>query len=312
MAVLGAAGGIGQPLSLLLKQVPAINHLALYDIANMGMSADLAHVSTQTKVTGHSGETELESCLKDSQVVVIPAGVPRKPGMTRDDLFNINASIVRNLALACGKYCPKAHLLVISNPVNSTVPIAVETLKSMGIKKPSVFGVTTLDTVRARTFIGELKNMDPAKLKVNAVGGHAGITIIPLLSQVDGLNLNKEQEEKLIHRIQFGGDEVVQAKAGTGSATLSMAFAAHEFVVDFLRALKGEKVQQVAYVENEMWTDTGYFAGPLEIGENGLNRVFPLPKLSENERAMLEKAIPQLQNEVKKGIEFVHKQKAKL
>lgn len=136
VAVLGAAGGIGQPLSLLLKDLPSISHLALYDIANMGMAVDLAHISTLAKVTGHSGQDELEKCLENAKVVVIPAGVPRKPGMTRDDLFAINASIVHNLSVACAKTCPDAHLLIISNPVNSTVPIAVQTMKMNGIAKP--------------------------------------------------------------------------------------------------------------------------------------------------------------------------------
>lgn len=107
VALLGAAGGIGQPLSLLLKSTPAssnaISHLSLYDISNMGMSVDLAHIPTPIKVTGHSGKDELAAALKGSKIVVIPAGVPRKPGMTRDDLFNVNASIVRDLTLACAQ-----------------------------------------------------------------------------------------------------------------------------------------------------------------------------------------------------------------
>ena len=108
IAVLGAAGGIGQPLSLLLKAFPVANltniHLSLYDIANMGMSADLNHISTGVTVTGHSGKEQLGSALEGAEVVVIPAGVPRKPGMTRDDLFNVNAGIVKDLTMACARY----------------------------------------------------------------------------------------------------------------------------------------------------------------------------------------------------------------
>ena len=92
------------------------------------------------------------------EVLIIPAGVPRKPGMTRDDLFNINASIVRDLAAAAAAVCPKALIGIISNPVNSTVPIASEVFKKAGVYDPNrIFGVTTLDVVRANTFIAELK-----------------------------------------------------------------------------------------------------------------------------------------------------------
>ena len=97
------------------------------------------------KVKGYVGTEQMAEALKGCQVVVIPAGVPRKPGMTRDDLFNTNAGIVRDIAEVCATACPKAMFLVISNPVNSTVPIFAETLKKHGVyDKRRLFGVTTL------------------------------------------------------------------------------------------------------------------------------------------------------------------------
>ncbi|KAF9898469.1 malate DEHYDROGENASE, NAD-dependent, partial [Lobosporangium transversale] len=87
VVICGAAGGIGQPLSLLLKQSDLISHLALYDVVNAaGVAADLSHINTKSKVTGH-GKESMDEALKNAHTVVIPAGVPRKPGMTRDDLF---------------------------------------------------------------------------------------------------------------------------------------------------------------------------------------------------------------------------------
>jgi malate dehydrogenase len=127
----------------------------------------------------------LKDCLKGCDVVVIPAGVPRKPGMTRDDLFNTNATIVKNLATAVAENCPNAHTLVISNPVNSTVPIVAEIFKKWGVYNPRrLFGVTTLDVVRASRFVSEIKGTNPTKTNITVVGGHSGVTIIPLLSQV--------------------------------------------------------------------------------------------------------------------------------
>ncbi|RHZ19688.1 hypothetical protein DYB37_006826 [Aphanomyces astaci] len=87
-----------------------------------GVAADLSHCNTRAKVTGHAGMDNIEAALTGMDVVVIPSGVPRKPGMTRDDLFNTNASIVQSLATAAAKYCPNAMLLIIANPVNSTGP----------------------------------------------------------------------------------------------------------------------------------------------------------------------------------------------
>lgn len=135
VAVLGASGGIGQPLALLLKLEPKVSELSLFDVVRTpGVAADISHCCTPAKVTGHVGMDQIHDALTGCQVVVIPAGVPRKPGMTRDDLFNTNASIVMGLAEACAKSCPDAMFLVISNPVNSTVPIFAETLKKHGEK----------------------------------------------------------------------------------------------------------------------------------------------------------------------------------
>jgi len=318
VTVLGAAGGIGQPLSLLLKtaSAPSIGHLALYDIANMGMATDLAHICTTPRVAGHSGDAALKEALQDAEVVLIPAGVPRKPGMTRDDLFATNATIVRNLAAACALHCPEAHVLVIANPVNSTVPIAVETMKAMGVASPSVFGVTTLDLVRARTFIAQAWQVpDPQAISVPVIGGHSGPTIVPLLSQATckaGVGraraFSDEEVAHLVQRIQFGGDEVVQAKAGAGSATLSMAYAAQVFFDDLCRALDGStRIRQTAFVPNDAQNTlpASYFAAEIELGPAGLASILPLARPGNaHEQSLMKAAVDTLQKDIQKGIDF--------
>lgn len=112
---------------------------------------------------GFLGNDQLGPALDGMDLVIIPAGVPRKPGMTRDDLFNINAGIVRTLIEGVAKHCPRAIINIISNPVNSTVPIAAEVLKKAGVYDPKrLFGVTTLDVVRANTFVVRLDCMKRA------------------------------------------------------------------------------------------------------------------------------------------------------
>merc|ERR1711950_7104 len=185
VAVMGASGGIGQPLSMLLKLNPAVTKLNLYDIVHTpGVAADLSHCETKSTSTGFVGDDQLKDSLVGADIVVIPAGVPRKPGMTRDDLFNTNASIVAKLAAAAAKVCPDAMVGIISNPVNSTVPIAAEVFKKAGVYNPKkIFGVSTLDVVRSNEFIGALKGINPQEVNCPVVGGHAGATIMPLISQ---------------------------------------------------------------------------------------------------------------------------------
>jgi malate dehydrogenase len=106
------------------------------------------------QVRGFLGQKQLKDALTGMDLVIIPAGVPRKPGMTRDDLFKINAGIVRTLCEGIAKCCPGALVNLISNPVNSTVAIAAEVFKKAGTYDPKkLLGVTTLDVVRANTFV---------------------------------------------------------------------------------------------------------------------------------------------------------------
>ncbi len=105
--------------------------------------------------------------------------------MSRDDLFGINAGIVAKLAQSCAEHAPNALFCIISNPVNSMVPIFAEVLKKNGVyNKNHLMGVTTLDVTRAKTFVADNQGFDVNATKVDVIGGHAGTTILPLLSQV--------------------------------------------------------------------------------------------------------------------------------
>jgi len=310
VAVLGAGGGIGQPLALLLKHSPLITELACYDVAPFtpGVAKDLSHIETAATVSAYTGPDELDACVKGCSLVIVPAGMPRKPGMTRDDLFNTNAEIAMNLADACARNCPDACLAIITNPVNSTVPIAMEVYKKHGIDhSKKLFGVTTLDVVRANTFISELKGLEPSKTNVPVIGGHSGVTILPLLSQVvPTTKFSDEELESLTVRIQEAGTEVVKAKAGAGSATLSMAYAGARFGFSVLEALKGKTgLVECAYVASNI-TDASYFASPILLGQNGVERNLGVGQLSDFEADKLaNEVLPELKTNIAKGEEFV-------
>ncbi|GMI30027.1 hypothetical protein TeGR_g7558 [Tetraparma gracilis] len=294
VAVLGAAGGIGQPLSMLCRLSPVFTSVSCYDVVNTpGVAADLSHIPSPGSVTGFT-PTEgfgsdanvkcypagagagLADALKGCDVVIIPAGVPRKPGMTRDDLFNTNASIVRTLMEGVAEHCPGALTCIISNPVNSTVPIAKDVLVNAGVL--------------------------PADVPV--IGGHAGITILPLFSQVPGLTLTDAEREELTVRVQFGGDEVVKAKDGAGSATLSMAYAGFVFAENAVKAMKGEKVVQAAYVDSDV-TDAEFFASPCTFGPGGVEEVHGFGEMTEYEQGWFDKMMPDLKAQIAKGHAFM-------
>ncbi|KAK7014207.1 malate dehydrogenase [Favolaschia claudopus] len=323
--VLGAAGGIGQPLSLLLKTNPAITALGLFDIVNTpGVAADLSHIDTPAVVVGRLPPNDgLKEVLKGADIVVIPAGVPRKPGVPRDDLFKVNGGIVKDLATGIATTCPKAFVLVISNPVNSTVPIVAEVFKKHGVYDPKrIFGVTTLDVVRASTFVAEIIGKPSAApdIVVPVVGGHSGVTIVPLLSQSSHplpSDLASDKFDALVKRIQFGGDEVVKAKDGAGSATLSMAYAGFEFANKIIRAINGEKgivapsfvalkadAAGAAELTKELGAELEFFSSNVELGPEGVVKIHPLGKITSAETELVKAAIPELQTNIKTGVTY--------
>jgi malate dehydrogenase len=223
-------------------------------------------------------------------------------------LFNTNASIVRDLAKSVAEHSPKANILVIANPVNSTVPITAEVLKKAGVYDPKrLFGVTTLDVVRASRFISQHKGTDPANENIVVIGGHSGETIVPLLSQ-SGYNLEGEDLAAYVKRVQFGGDEVVQAKDGAGSATLSMAMAGARFAESLLKAAQGEKgVIEPAFVESPLFKDQGvdFFSTNVELGPNGVEKIHEIGAVTEHEQKLIDVAVGQLKGNISKGVKFV-------
>ncbi|AWH89222.1 malate dehydrogenase [Limnobaculum parvum] len=308
ITVLGAAGGIGQALALLLKtQLPANSELSLYDIAPVtpGVAVDLSHIPTAVKITGFSGE-DAKPALQGADIVLISAGVARKPGMDRSDLFNINAGIVRNLVEQVAQVCPKACIGIITNPVNTTVAIAAEVLKKAGVyDKNKLFGITTLDIIRSNTFVADLKGKLPTDVEVAVIGGHSGVTILPLLSQIPGISFTDAEIESLTKRIQNAGTEVVEAKAGGGSATLSMGQAAARFALSLLRGLHGEQgVVECAYVEGD-GKYARFFAQQLVLGKNGIESRKAIGTLSAFEQQALDSMLDVLHKDIELGEKFI-------
>lgn len=304
--VLGMAGGIGQPLSLLLKLNPRVTALTGYDVAPFtpGVGVDLAHCSSNSTCTGYTGD-DMKKALEGSDVVVIPAGVPRKPGMTRDDLFNINAGIVKTLVTGVAEACPKACILIISNPVNSTVPIAAEVMKKHGVYDPKkLMGVTTLDVCRARTFVSNSKGLDVNKTNVPVVGGHAGTTIVPLLSQATpAVTFTDAERDALTHRIAFGGDEVVKAKDGAGSATLSMGYTGAHFADRVMAGLAGEAgVVECTFVQSTLYPGATFFASPCTLGKDGVETIHGVGTVTAYEQGLIDAMLPDLIGQGEKGM----------
>jgi len=315
VCVVGGAGGIGQPLSLLMAMDPRVAELCVYDLSVAmvpaeGVAADLSHVNSRVRVRAYTFDKDDRAidkageCLTGCHLVLVPAGVPRKPGQDRKDLLNINANIAKNIVEACAHYCPEAVLALIVNPVNSVVPAMCELWKRKGLNPSRIVGVTTLDCVRAAKFVHEITDAPVDDIDVPIVGGHAGATILPLFSQDKfASQISADRIPVLDKRVQDAGTEVVSAKKGKGSATLSMAYAGARLGRAVLSGLAGTPAIECAYVMSSV-TSLPYFASRVTFGSAGVEKVHPLGDLNAHEKKRLEDMLPTLKEEIDAGLEY--------
>lgn len=258
---------------------------------------------------GSRARDHLEECLTGCQLVLIPAGMPRKPGMTRADLLTVNADIAKGLVEACAKHCPNAVLALIVNPVNSVVPAMTALWEKAGLDARKIVGVTTLDVVRANKFVAQKTGVDVQTVDIPVIGGHAGATILPLFSQdAAGQKIPAEDIATMDKNVQDAGTVVVEAKSGKGSATLSMAYAGARLGKAIVRGLAGKETPvECAYTKSQVCSGVGYFASKVKFGTNGVEEVMGMGELNAHEQTRLAELTPILKEEIDAGLEYAEK-----
>jgi malate dehydrogenase len=248
-----------------------------------------------------SGANDYEPTA-NSDIVVITAGFPRKPGMSRDDLLMANYEVVKTATQQAAKYSPNAILILVTNPLDAMCWTALEVSK---FSKNRVFGMAgVLDTARFRAFIAQELQVSVENVTAVVLGGH-GDTMVPIvrLSNVSGIPLTELLDEgtlaRLVQRTRDGGAEIVKYLK-TGSAYYAPSAAAVEMVESILKDKK-KVLPCAAYLEGEYGIN-GLFVGvPVKLGANGIEKIYEL-KLTGEEKAMLDKsakAVEELVNVMK-------------
>eukprot|EP00931_Biecheleriopsis_adriatica_P054629 TRINITY_DN3215_c0_g1_i1.p1 TRINITY_DN3215_c0_g1~~TRINITY_DN3215_c0_g1_i1.p1 ORF type:complete len:356 (-),score=94.67 TRINITY_DN3215_c0_g1_i1:100-1014(-) len=295
---------------------PNVAELCVYDLTLAmvpaeGVAADISHLNKKCKVKGYAFDKDdkaidkAEECLTGCHLVLVPAGVPRKPGQDRKDLLNINAGIAKNIVEACAKFCPEAVVALIVNPVNSVVPAMCELWIKKGLNPCKIVGITTLDVVRADKFVHEITGAAMEDINVPVIGGHAGTTILPLFSQCKaGATIPADKIPELDKKVQDAGTVVVAAKNGKGSATLSMAYAGARLGKAVLSGLAGEAATECAYVKSSVQEGLSYFASKVTFGKDGVETVHPVGDLNDYEANRLKELTPTLLDEIKAGLDY--------
>ena len=225
-----------------------------------------------------------------SDIVIITAGIPRKPGMSRDDLLKTNASIMKDVTRKVVEHSPKAVLIIVSNPLDAMCHVAYET---SGFPKNRVIGMAgVLDSARFRAFISMELNVSVENIHAFVLGGH-GDTMVPLprYSTVAGIPITelipKERINALIERTATGGAEIVSLLK-TGSAYYAPASAAVEMAESILKDKK-KILPCAAYLEGEYGINHLFIGVPVKLGANGIEKIIQI-SLTDQEQAALEKS----------------------
>ena len=294
LALVGG-GQIGGNLALLAVQ-KELGDVVIYDIPQAegmtkGKALDIMQLRPHDGFDGNLEGSSDPASLKDADVVIITAGIPRKPGMDREDLLGINIKIITDVANNVKKYAPDAFVIVVSNPLDA---IVYSFYKVSGFSKNKVIGMAgALDSGRFRTFLAMETGYSVQDINCMVLGGH-GDTMVPItrLATIGGIPaeeiIPKDRLDAIVERVRFAGGELVKL-FGNGSAYYAPAASAIEMAEAYLKDKK-RVIPSAALCEGEFGVD-GYFIGvPTVIGSGGIEKILEF-KLLPEEQEMLNKTL---------------------
>ena len=294
IALIGG-GQIGGNLALLATQ-KELGDVVIYDIPQAegmtkGKSLDIMQLRPHDGYDVNLEGTSDPAGLKDADVVIITAGIPRKPGMDREDLLEINIKIITDVANNVKKYAPNAFVIVVSNPLDA---IVYSFYKVSGFSKNKVIGMAgALDSGRFRAFLAMETGYSAQDVNCMVLGGH-GDTMVPItrLATIGGIPVEeiipKDRLDAIVERVRFAGGELVKL-FGNGSAYYAPAASAIEMAEAYLKDKK-RVIPSAALCEGEFGVN-GYFIGvPTVIGAGGIEKILEF-KLLPEEQEMLNKTL---------------------
>ena len=285
------AGNVGSTVANVLAHRDFLNEIVVLDIKEGTAEGKSLDTWQQAPIDSYStrvvGCTNDYSKTADSDVVVITSGLPRKPGMSRDDLISVNAGIVKTVTEQVIKYSPKAIIIVVSNPLDVMTYCAYLTAK---VDSHRVFGMAgILDTARYRAFLATELNCSPKDIQAILMGGH-GDTMVPLprYTTVSGIPvtelISEEKLNAIVQRTKVGGGEIVNL-LGT-SAWYAPGAAAAQMVEAIIKN-ENRIFPVCALLNGEYGLHNIYLGVPVKLGKNGIEQIIEL-QLNNDEKALLD------------------------
>ena len=297
IALVGA-GNIGGTLALLagMKELGDVILLDLADGVAKGKALDIAEAAPVEGFDSKMSGTADYADIAGADVVIVTAGVARKPGMSRDDLLGINCKVMKAVGEGIKAHAPNAFVICITNPLDAMVKVLQE---ACGLPENKVVGMAgVLDSARFRCFLAEEMNVSVEDVSAFVLGGH-GDTMVPVVdyTTVAGIDLptlakmgwiTEERIEEIVERTRKGGGEIVQL-LGTGSAFYAPASSAIEMADAYLKDKK-RLLPCAAHLTGQYGVDGLYVGVPVIIGADGVERIVELP-LGDKEQAMFDTSV---------------------
>jgi malate dehydrogenase len=299
IAVIGA-GFTGATAALMLAQ-KELGDIVIVDIPSQtnptkGKALDMLEASPVQGFNANITGTSSYEDIQDADLVLITAGLPRKPGMSRDDLVATNEKIMVDVSENIKKYAPNSYIIVLSNPVDAMTYVCY---KTTGFPKNRVIGQSgVLDTARFNTFVAQELNVSIEDISGFVLGGH-GDEMVPLVrySYAGGIPLEKilpaERIKAIVERTRKGGGEIVNL-LGQGSAYYAPAASMVQMAEAILKDKK-RILPSIAFLEGEYGYNDIYLGVPTILGGNGIESIIEIP-LTEEEKAALDKSAQSVQN----------------
>ncbi|CAG9607652.1 malate dehydrogenase [Pseudoneobacillus rhizosphaerae] len=299
IAVIGA-GFTGATAALMLAQ-KELGDIVLVDIPSQtnptkGKALDMLEASPVQGFNANITGTSSYEDIQDADLVLITAGLPRKPGMSRDDLVATNEKIMIDVSENIKKYAPNSYIIVLSNPVDAMTYVC---FKTTGFPKNRVIGQSgVLDTARFNTFVAQELNVSIEDISGFVLGGH-GDEMVPLVrySYAGGIPLEKilpaDRIKAIVERTRKGGGEIVNL-LGQGSAYYAPAASMVQMAEAILKDKK-RILPSIAYLEGEYGYNDIYLGVPTILGGNGIESIIEIP-LTDEEKAALDKSSQAVQN----------------
>ena len=296
------AGNIGGTLAHLaaIKKLGDINLIDVVDGMPQGKALDLSQSSAVEGFTSKISGTNDFSQMKNSDVIIITAGLPRQPGMSRDDLLETNGKIIKKIALDIKKYSPKAFVICITNPLDAMVYVLQKYSK---LPKNMCVGMAgVLDSSRMKYFLSDALNISINDVETFVLGGHGDDMVplvnyttiggIPLMEYIKMKKIPISKIQKIVDRTRMGGGEIVKLLK-RGSAFYAPASSAIQMAEAFLQNQK-KLLPCAAFINGQYGLKNMYMGVPTLIGSKGVEKIIEV-KLSASEKSMLKKSVKSVQ-----------------